>query len=62
MHAPQHHNVPPSGQKNHNVPPQRFVNIDTSFTQKRSVMEKVILISTLLTLFFKQRRHVPSLV
>ncbi|CAK8565388.1 unnamed protein product [Lathyrus sativus] len=42
LHAPQHHNVQ-SGQQ------QRFVNIDTSFTQKRSVMEKVIRLHLLLT-------------
>ncbi|CAL5202065.1 unnamed protein product [Lathyrus oleraceus] len=42
LHAPQHHNVQ-SGQQ------QRFVNIDTSFTLKRSVMEKVIRLHLLLT-------------
>jgi callose synthase len=33
LQTPQHYNVDKQ---------QRFVNIDTSFTQKRSVMEKVI--------------------
>jgi hypothetical protein len=37
LQTPQHYNVDKQ---------QRFVNIDTSFTQKRSVMEKVFLTST----------------
>ncbi|KAK2441448.1 callose synthase [Trifolium repens] len=40
LQTPQHYNVDKQ---------QRFVNIDTSFTQKRSVMEKVIRLHLLLT-------------
>ncbi|GAU32921.1 hypothetical protein TSUD_152820, partial [Trifolium subterraneum] len=45
LQTPQHYNVDKPDYRAQ----QRFVNIDTSFTQKRSVMEKVIRLHLLLT-------------